>query len=320
MRTLPKLILFVLPALFTGLSTLAQTPATKEKLNKFIVTDSITRKPVASSLVAIVRAKLAITTEKDGIFIIPGDLKKLNDTVIISSQGYLPYKILLQHLDGMDTLRLSNIPVESISVNFDDKETQVLNPFKRKEVTHYAGLHTENTTFDYLQLAQQFYLPKSGARLKRIQITRLFFLLDWTLQYDYMATEHTTFRVRVYDADTLKGGPGKELCNQIIEIKSMDEQHINHSLEKYNIIIPNKSFFVAVEWMRDFNNQGYEMVFDPKTMSYKRMVNFKPAIGMSPHKGEKQNIWGLNTKRQWQPYTNFSPDFTDLAISAVVAQ
>jgi hypothetical protein len=187
-------------------------------------------------------------------------------------------------------------------------------------VAYYAGVHTETEISDYLELAQQFTLPKSGALLKRLKINRLAFNLNSQCQADAVGMEYTKFRIRIYDADTIKGGPGKELCAQVIEIKNKDNQQLRVNLSEYQIAIPGRSFFVAIEWMRDFHNQGYAMVFQEKSMSYKQMINFRPAIGISPVKGPELNIWGLNLKRQWKRYTYFYPDFTDLAIIATVAQ
>jgi len=59
----------------------------------------------------------------------------------------------------------------------------------------------------------------------------------------------------------------------------------------------------------------------PTTPGRKKMVsfvNFRPAIGISPEKGKKLNMWALNLNHMWKPYTSYSPDFTDLAIKAVV--
>lgn len=47
-------------------------------------------------------------------------------------------------------------------------------------------------------------------------------------------------------------------------------------------------------------------------------VNYHPMIGISPYKGPKLNIWALNFRHEWVAFTYFSPDLTDLAISAVV--
>ncbi|MES2829855.1 MAG: hypothetical protein V4687_16980 [Bacteroidota bacterium] len=295
------------------------TSLAQKKVNTFQVVDSATLKPVAAVSIAIVRAKLAISTERDGIFNIPGDLTKMRDTVIISAQGYNPYKILLQKMHGMDSLKLIKYRRPKTPVVFKDGKELELNKFKKSEVVNYAGIHTETAMFDYLQLAQQFYLPKSRALLKRVNLSRLAFNLSYEAQDDAVEMERITFRIRVYEADTIKGGPGNELSDEVIEVKNKESQSIGIDLSDYQILIPGKSFFIAIEWMRDFYNQGWTMVPQERAAS-KQLVNFRPAIGISPVKGTKLNMWALTIKRQWKPYTYFSPDYTDLAMTAILLQ
>jgi hypothetical protein len=84
--------------------------AQQEKLNKFHIVDSATSKPIITSI-AIARARLYTITEKDGVFIIPGDLKTFRDTIIFSAEGYTDLKIPLNRLPGLDTLRLGKLAV-----------------------------------------------------------------------------------------------------------------------------------------------------------------------------------------------------------------
>jgi len=291
----------------------------QQKVNTFQVIDSLTRKAIPSVSITIVRAKLAISTEKDGVFSIPGNLSKMRDTLIVEAQGYMAHKVLLHKLQGMDSLRLVRSQRRIQGIPSDYRQEIELNQFEKFDVTHYAGLHTETSSFDYLQLAQQFYLPKPGGQLMKIYVSRLAFRLNNLRQEDAVGMEPTKFRLRIYEADTIKGGPGEELCEQVIEVRDKDSQYLEINLSNYKIIIPRNSFFVAIEWMRDFTNQGYVLVQE-KSVRPVQTINYRPAVGVSPVKGTNINIWGLNLKKQWKPYTYFSPDFTDLAITAVVRQ
>lgn len=291
----------------------------QQKVNTFQVIDSLTRKAIPSVSITIVRAKLAISTEKDGVFSIPGNLSKMRDTLIVEAQGYMAHKVLLHKLHGMDSLRLVRSQRRIQGIPSDYRQEIELNQFEKFDVTHYAGLHTETSSFDYLQLAQQFYLPKPGGQLMKIYVSRLAFRLNNLRQEDAVGMEPTKFRLRIYEADTIKGGPGEELCEQVIEVRDKDSQYLEINLSNYKIIIPRNSFFVAIEWMRDFTNQGYVLVQE-KSVRPVQTINYRPAVGVSPVKGTNLNIWGLNLKKQWKPYTYFSPDFTDLAITAVVRQ
>jgi len=291
----------------------------QQKINTFHVVDSLTKKAVPSVSISIVRAKLAISTEKDGVFSIPGDLSKMRDTVIINAQGYVSYKTMLHQLNGIDSLKLLRIEHQTVPIDSIGKQEIVLNSVKKADVAYYAGLHTETAKFDYLQLAQQFHLPKAGAYLKKINIIRLAFNISYESQRDAVGMEVTRFRLRIYEVDTLKGGPGTELSKRVIEISNKDNQSLGINVSNYGIKIPGKSFFIAIEWMRDFTNQGYVMLQE-KSGRTVQLVDYRPAIGIHPVKGKILNIWGLDLNRQWKPYTYFSPDFTDLAITAVVLQ
>jgi hypothetical protein len=61
----------------------------QQKLNRFHLVDQESGLAIPSVSVAIVKAKLLMTTEKDGIFIIPGDLKRMQDTIMFYVQNYL---------------------------------------------------------------------------------------------------------------------------------------------------------------------------------------------------------------------------------------
>lgn len=292
----------------------------QEKFNTFHIVDSLSGKPVASTTVTIIRAKLSITTERDGIFKIPGDLGRLRDTVILSTQGYQTYKILLNKLDGRDTIRLAKYAFEIKNEKVKYKEDTLLNDYNKRDIGHYAGINTETATFDYLQLAQQFYTNKPGILLKEITVNRLAFGLDlsdhtWT---GLVHLDPTKFRIRIYDVDPVTNGPGRDLCTKVIEVSKSTGSQVAVNLKKYNIIIPNKTFFVAVEWLRDFYNAGYSIAFNPKQRKMTRLLNYHPAIGISAVTGDKLNIWALNFKHEWKPFSYFMPFGTDLAMSAII--
>ncbi|MFD2147184.1 hypothetical protein [Mucilaginibacter antarcticus] len=239
------------------------------KNNTFHVVDKQTNKPVASATIAILRASLSITTEKDGIFSIPGDLSIMKDTVVISAQRYIAFKLPLANLGNLDTIKMQQQPIIIADASLTISTDTLLNNYNRFDVGNYVGLHMGKGEFNYLQIAQKFDAKRAGTLLKKIDIERLAFHFDkfkplpdkgtsiLNGQYEYTELEHTKFRLRVYDVSPLTGGPGKDLCDKIIEVKSREDNLLSINLKSYNIVIPNKTFFVAVEWMRDYMNMGY---------------------------------------------------------------
>ncbi|MES2428543.1 MAG: hypothetical protein V4560_16295 [Bacteroidota bacterium] len=296
--------LFVFIGCLFSLNAFAQ-----EKLNTFHVVDSKTKKPVKAVSITIVRAKLSINTENDGVFIIPGNLIGMRDTVILYAQTYIQLKIALNKLDGIDTIQMNKFVSAPGVTQFNYKDDTLLNNFDQNNIGHYAGIHTRNAFFNYLQLAQQFDIKKVGIRLKTVTVQKL------TFNYN---PQKAKFKIRIYDIDSTTGGPGKDLCYDIIEVVSNESSKQNINLKNYNIIIPNKTFFVTIEWIRDNYNAGYAMIYDVNIRASVQHINYRPIIGISPITGDKLNIWALNFKHEWKPFTYFSPFGTDLAIKATV--
>ncbi|NNU34626.1 hypothetical protein HK413_12075 [Mucilaginibacter sp. S1162] len=282
----------------------------QRKKNTFHIIDSLSNKPVTTS-VTIVRAKLFITTENDGIFVIPGDLSAMRDTIIFNAQSYEPLKMTLHDLDGRDIIKLKKYEIAQAPPGLNFKNDTLLNDFDRDKVEYYAGISTGTEVFNYRQLAQKFTLKNSGVKLTGAKIIRLVFNA-------YYEEQHTKYRLRIYDVDNRTGGPGKDLASEVIEISSSDGQQNNANLKKYNIIIPNKTFFIAIEWMRDYHNASFTEIYEPKQYKSVKIESYKPTIGLSPIQGKELNIWAMNFKGEWKPYTYFMPFGTDTAIKAVV--
>lgn len=147
----------------------------QEKINTFHIVDNERKTAVPSATITILKAKLSITTEADGIFIIPGDLSVMRDTVIVNAQNYQQLKIALNKLHGMDTLKLSKLEIQPIMAIAILNQDTLLNNYKRKEIGYYAGISTKTAAFNYLQLAQQFDITKSGIKLTKVVVNRLAF-------------------------------------------------------------------------------------------------------------------------------------------------
>jgi hypothetical protein len=292
----------------------------QDKLNLFHIVDSDTKLPIPSVSVSIIRARLAINTENDGIFSIPGDLSRMRDTIIFAVQNYKVFKSPIRELKGQDSIQLVRDPFLAPPKQSVSKLDTLLNDFNSSDIEHYAGINERATSFELLQLAQRFDSPKIRGVLKNVSIYRLVFTLNGEGQMNYGGMEYTKFRVRIYGLDSLTRGPGRDLCSKVIEAKSNGRRRIKIDLTNLNIIIPDPEFFVAVEWVRDFHNMGYVRLNNADGSTTDRVINYRPAIGISPVKTNDLNIWGMNFRRAWLPYRYFSPDFTDLAIKAEVSK
>lgn len=295
------------------LNLIALAALGQDKPNIFHIIDSETSKAVPLVSISILRAGLSITTEKDGVFIIPGNMLSMRDTIVFQAQNYVPVKMPLSMLALSSNIPISKYKFDVAGTALKYKNDTVINVIEKLEVNHYAGVDTETSYFNYLQLAQQFEAPVAGCRLNRIRVYRMAFN-----DPPGYTSQRAAYRLRFYDVDPVTGGPGCDLTNDVVEITDDERRQDGSALSKYNIIIPQKKFFVAVEWLRNVGNEGYSMLYDPKTKAYKQRDNYRPAIGIAPKTGKKLNVWGLNFKHQWAPYNYFMPFGTDLAITATV--
>jgi hypothetical protein len=291
----------------------------QQRTNKFQVIDSKSKLAIPAVSMIILRAGIAITTEEDGVFIIPGNLAVMNDTVMLNAQNYMQRKLPLKKLNGMDTVQLNKLKFAASNAPLKYKADTLLNNYNVDDIGYWAGTHSPTSLFNYLQMAQQFYLPKVGFRLKQVTIHREVFDYNRPIGTSFtLDVLPVKFRLRVYDIDPKTNGPGADICNEIIEVTNIKGIRFDISLKNYNIVIPGKTFFIAVEWMRDFYNQNRTALYNKTTGKSDILNSYRPIIGISPITGKKINIWGMNFRREWKPYNYFYPFGTDLAIKAMV--
>ncbi|MES2808669.1 MAG: hypothetical protein V4619_08605 [Bacteroidota bacterium] len=296
----------------------------QQKINTFQITDYQSKKPIPYVQVSIPRAGLHIATYKDGLFAIPGNLTSMSDTMFLNAQNYAPLKLPLNSLSAMPEIALKRLPATTQTALLKKYNRRVvLNNYNPDQVGHYAGMPAENAPFNYLQLAQLFQTDASHNHIVNISINKT------------RGMHLTRFRIRIYSVDAITGGPGTDVCDKIIDVDNFDEieettmrrvntktviekRVIEIDLKKAGIVIPLKSFYIAIEWLRNNYNQSMGRFYNSATNKFETINVYRPFIGISPVKGEKLNIWALNFDRKWIPYNHFSPFGTDLAIQLTV--
>jgi len=114
--------------------------------------------------------------------------------------------------------------------------------------------------------------------------------------------------------DTLSKAPSKDLCNQIIEVITR-RKTINLNLEKYKIYIPDKDFFVAIEWLKiPFNENKFKVKINGDKVD---RISYRPSIGWTDNVNSKMEAWMLNYKNEWHPMFQMN-NKTSVSIAATV--
>jgi hypothetical protein len=205
-----------------------------------------------------------------------------NDTLIISSVGYVTTKFPVSQLPENLIFELNPYysSLNNVLVRNDYKNTPTINQFSN------CGFDTYTTNGWIKQIAQLFQVQENNCLLSEINICT--------------GGGKSIFRLKIYDKDTLSGKPSRDLLDTVLEINT-SKRNIDFNLEKYNIIIPGKSFFVVIEWLFISENS-----YNEKTKMNGTIISFKkyrPNISIKSNKNNSSFIetWILGKDGRWLP-------------------
>lgn len=254
--------------------------------------------------IGLIKENIGTNANKDGGFSLTSKTTKTNDTLIISSVGFITQK---QPVDGNNKTNLVIELTEQVTFlteivvkNKINWTTETLNEFSNcgNSFITSSGFQT--------QLAQHFQVNEENSILTKIKICRMSIAL--------LDPEKTIFRVRIYDIDTLTKSPSTDLCDQIIEVKTRSKI-INLDLDKYKIRIPSKDFFVSIEWLKiPFNESKSKVKINGKEVEH---ITYRPSIGWTDNISSKMEAWMLDYKNVWRPMFKMN-NKTSVSISATV--
>ena len=192
-------------------------------------------------------------SNSDGYFEleIPDSLSHLD--LIVKSLGYENYVGKLSDLADDATVinlkkKLSNLPVFEISASRE----------KRLE-TAFVGSKRKKSNGGYLLIygheAALFFDNKNGNKgyISKVK----FFITD-------KGFPDTPFRVRVYEADSISGRPGREILKKsIIASGTTGNEWVIVDLLNQGIKIPKNGFFIAMEWLPISKEKEYQNLLHP---------------------------------------------------------
>ncbi|MBN8833135.1 MAG: hypothetical protein ABS68_05300 [Niastella sp. SCN 39-18] len=278
--------------LFIPLSIFGQLPSNGT------ITDSKNGKPVPFATIALKKENRGVNADLKGRFEIAiNDL--LADTLVITSVGYKKRMISV-----LGTVNNLNIALEP------DIYTLKKVVVKKRGAEMGIGLFKTCSNAYMMpndsmwQLAKYFNVGKENQQLIKIKIcTRTI-------------NSTTKFRLRIYNIDSTNQQPAENLCNEIIEATASGKI-TTVDVKKYQIYIPQKEFFIAIEWIAipenlvklpTLNLQNDVMI---KTYyPYIGSENFQKNISFENH------LWQLNYSGYWKPFVANSG--INILISAIL--
>lgn len=250
-----------------------------------IIVNKTTKVPIPYASIFLLKGKTGVNADENGLFKLDISNRQVDDSLIVNCMGYALLKFPVQNPDKLwsasakiELTELVHNLKEVVIPNNNFKNSITLNQFEESPGRYYGSGNF------IAQLAQHFVSPSENVMLKDIKIARFSIPL--------LMPQKAIFRIRVYEVDPLTKQPANDLTDEVIEVKTKSKI-VELNLEKYKIYIPNKDFFIAIEWLRIPYN-ATETKINGKTVT-----NYAPSIGWSKNQASNMEIWELGLNNVW---------------------
>jgi hypothetical protein len=259
--------ILIILSLFFPISVKSQILITGKIINRS------TKEIIPFATIGLLKENIGTSADDNGIFNIKSRIYP-EDTLIVSSVGYVNKILPLSQLPINSTIELDvkQKTLSEVFISNKQIKPEILNDFSSCSLNWFnVGQNS------IVQVAQYFHAPSPNMYLSKINICK-------------MGT-NCLFRIRIYDVDSVFGNPSVELTDSVIEVQS-SKKYIQIDLEKYKIRIPDKDFFVALEWIYIPINSYTEKT---KINGRKSLVTFyHPSICFRRHSNE--DMTNINSK------------------------
>jgi hypothetical protein len=254
---------------------------------KGVVKDSLSGEPIPYVNIWVENESIGTTSEENGSFSL--DIKE-EKVLVFSALGYESKKLSSKNeliLLKPKVFELKEVVVSSAKKN----KTIKVNSFKKNKIKVFYGAGAEPTII-----------------AKKIEPTDQIIKHPYLKEINFISLcqlEKAKLVLRFFEIDA-DGKPGDDYLGENIIIIIKKGQNLNKlNLEKYNIRIPDKGFFIAFEFLTIEENKytfKNTQELDGKIIK-KEFVYFEPVIGTTPT--ENQNSYQY-TKGIWYKRGKFS--------------
>lgn len=258
------------------------------------ITDSESGIAIGFASIGLTKSNKGTNAGADGHFSIPQSLIVNNDSLIVSCVGYTTIKLAIQKDKSFYDIQLqkkTSVLREVIVRSF--KKTITLPWEKQTNITlSTMGINT--------QVARLLEVPEIFSRLESVRVA--------TGGHGFLSkNEEARFRIRIYDYDSTFDIPGADLCDSVIEVTGKGV--ITVKLEKYGIIIPQKRFFVSIQWLMIDENKNEPTT---TTSGEKDLLNitYRPHVRISRAKDDEGNCWQMYHNQKWVKWKKYEVSVT----------
>ena len=258
------------------------------------VTDAITGQAVSYASIGLTKANQGTTATEDGQFTLGYLSQPAGDSLVVSCVGYQTVKLPVEKnkISYEVLLERKNSQLKDVVIRHYSRKITL----PRNKVKPSTILFTKKI-ISHIQAAQLLEAPAAFTRLESVTID--------TKRSMFIPKKKARFRVRIYDYDSIAHKPGPEICDSLIEVYGSGI--ITVKLDKFKIIIPQKRFFVAVQWLFIEENLETEKSDGPGYDFY-----YRPGIRMNKVTEGEGNTWMQYHDQRWIRWK------FDLAVTATV--
>lgn len=294
------------------------------------IVDKNTELAVQGVTVRLLKENIAASTNAQGYFRLTSNSTQLNDTLIFSSVGYysfrLPVSLYRENLFLLLHPRTTDL--QEVGITNRKLKDLTLNKFVWADIAQDRDDRTQPFTAMYA-FAKLFAAPNGNMVLKNIALGRRSFQDKNEERPLIKSSPKTRFRLHLLTVNPATGGPGAVLFTKEVQLDD-NAALIRVDLSKDAIVIADRQFYIAVEWLRIPLNELVRLNIAPKIRKVTRMGGtiledvaeystvYQPAlIGMRQRRGAIS--WTQNEKGKWVPYNTATRGRgLEIALSATV--
>lgn len=249
------------------------------------VSDAGSQLPVAFATVGLIKENTGTTTGEDGHFNLTTSKPQPGDTLLFTALGYQPQKIATAAFSGKVALVKDVREIGEVSISPKPLlQSIVLNKNGKSSNPSYGSGRYMT------QIAQRFTAPTLPALLTAVQIRKL--------HIPIFVSGNGVFRLRIYGINPETGGPGADLLSESIEVKANGSK-VEIDLKPYRIFLPQKDFFVAVEWLKIPANESWYTVKE-NGKKVRRFGGYWPSVEFSRNETAENNMWQQLYTGEWR--------------------
>lgn len=210
------------------------------------VLDKKTQAAIQFVTVALSKAKKATRTNDQGYFYLASTSSVDNDDLIFTCIGYQTYRLPISaYKRGMFiVMRSSSTELKEVVVRHR-KKTQKLEEFSQDNLDSQMSWAFIYPFYSAQMYAKLFETTKSDAVVSSVDLGRWQPNPDsWEIQPGKISK----FKVHIMTVNTASGAPDSILATQEISLQDRSRK-VTIRFDSTNVVLPGKSFFVAIEWL-----------------------------------------------------------------------